>query len=110
MTQAQRIAQVNDQFRRQLDTEAGRVFITSGVNARGLPFVARTLRRVAEFDAFTERNNPHGEHDFGSIDAEGVRVFWKIDYYGKTLDVGSDDPSDPAKTTRVLTVMLAEEY
>ena len=26
------------------------------------------LQRVRAFDAFTEDNDPHGEHDFGSID------------------------------------------
>lgn len=67
------------------------------------------------FDAFTEDNDPHHEHDFGSIDYEGNRIFWKIDYYdhasfGTGRDMGSEDPSDAAKTLRVLTVMLAEEY
>jgi Protein of unknown function (DUF3768) len=64
---------------------------------------------------FTEDNDPHGEHDFGSLDYEGKRIFWKVDYYdrasfGTGRDMGSEDPSDPAKTLRVLTIMLASEY
>jgi Protein of unknown function (DUF3768) len=34
---------------------------------------------VANFDAFTEDNDPHGEHDFGAFDMAGEKIFWKID-------------------------------
>ena len=68
------------------------------------------IRKVATFDDFTADNDPHGEHDFGSFDLAGDKFFWKIDYYDPTLEFGSDDPADPTKTTRVLTLMLAAEY
>ena len=68
------------------------------------------LKAVQAFDKFSPDNDPHGEHDFGVIAHEGERVFFKIDYYDKNLEGGSEDPADPAQTTRVLTIMLAHEY
>jgi hypothetical protein len=55
-------------------------------------------------------NDPHGEHDFGAFEVAGVRFFWKIECYDRAMEFGSEDPSDPAQTTRVLTIMLADEY
>ncbi len=37
-------------------------------------------------------------------------IFFKIDYYDKQGAFHSSDPSDPAVTQRVITIMLAEEY
>jgi hypothetical protein len=66
---------------------------------------------IEKFDAFTPENDPHGENDFGAITLDGVKVFWKIDYYDKANpDYGSEHPEDASKTQRVLTIMLAEEY
>jgi len=31
-------------------------------------------------------------------------------YYDKELQYGSENPADPAVTTRILTLMLASEY
>ena len=59
---------------------------------------------------FTDDNDPNGEHDFGSIVHQGKQVFWKIDYYAPDMEHGSEDPAVPAKTVRVLTILLADEY
>jgi hypothetical protein len=53
--------------------------------------------------------NPHGEHDFGSFEADGQQIFFKIDY-DKALNAHSPDPSNPSVTERVITIMLAQEY
>ena len=70
----------------------------------------RVMRAVQSYANFTPDNDPHGEHDFGSFEIAGERFFWKIDYYDRRFKAASDDPSDPEKTTRVLTIMRAEEY
>ena len=82
----------------------------SGVSGLPSDVNAMAIRKVATFDAFTGDNDPYNEHDFGSFDLAGHKFFFKVDYYAPDLRGGSEDPGDPAKTARVLTIMLAEEY
>jgi hypothetical protein len=103
-----RIRALNDDFRRSF--VGGLVVITAGVEAIPAEQRKSLLAKVRAFDAFTEDNDPRGEHDFGALDEAGVRYFWKVDYYDRATEFGSPDPADPAVTTRVLTVMLASEY
>ena len=105
---AAKIRELNDRFRSTMT--GGRVMMTSGVQALGEATVATVLTKVREFSAFSGDNDPHGEHDFGSFSLAGRKFFFKLDYYDSTMTYGSDDPADPSKTTRVLTIMLAEEY
>ena len=77
---------------------------------RGAEDVANILQLVQNFTDFTPDNDPYGEHDFGSFDYKGNKIFWKIDYYDKNYQYLSDDPSNPDITNRVMTVMLASEY
>ncbi len=99
---------LNDAFRRAF--VGGAVMITAGVEAMPLDQRRSLLQKVRFFDAFGEDNDPHGEHDFGAVDEAGVRCFFKIDYYDRKTEFGSPDPADPAVTTRVMTIMLADEY
>ena len=55
-------------------------------------------------------NDPHEEHDFGLFEADGHTIFFKIEYYDKSLTAHSPDASDLSVTERVITIMLAEEY
>ena len=106
----ERIRELNDAFRKTLNPTLGRTMLTAGVNSLPSDVRAMVIRKVATFDAFTEDNDPNGEHDFGNFELAGHRFFFKLDYYDRKLEFGSDDPADPTKTTRVLTIMLADEY
>lgn len=104
------IRALNDQFRTTLDQRHGRVMMTAGVDALPSDVKAMVIRRVATFSEFTPDNDPHAEHDFGNFTLSGQKFFFKLDYFDSAMEFGSEDPADPSKTTRVLTIMLAEEY
>jgi len=105
---AQKIQALNDAFRSTMT--GGRMMMTAGVGALPQDVQAMVLQRVRTFSAFTEDNDPHHEHDFGSFELSGRKFFFKMDYYDRAMEFGSENPADPAVTTRVLTVMLASEY
>lgn len=102
------IRQLNDLLR--IYGIGGDIILTRGVCNKGDDFIAQAFRAVADYDAFTEGNDPHGEHDFGDLTLDGESVFFKIDYYDRKKEYGSEDPADPEKTCRVMTILLAEEY
>ena len=123
--QTARIARLNDLARSAMGVACTAV---ATVGFRSLPEAdqSRVRELIETFDAFTEDNDPHGERDFGTIyqlgdgqwtterprvrDDERERVFWKLDYYDRDLRFASEDAADPARTRRVLTIMLSDEY
>jgi Protein of unknown function (DUF3768) len=109
-TKRDRIREQNDAFRKSFDPRLGRIMVTAGVDSLPSDVRAMAIHKTTTFDAFSPENDPHGEHDFGNFELAGRRFFFKFDYYDPTLEFGSEDPADPEKTTRVLTIMLAEEY
>jgi hypothetical protein len=108
------IAELNDFSRRHwYDPRHCQTMLTQGV--RALLSVAgdnlqALMTKVATFNRFTEDNDPYNEHDFGSFEWQGEKLFWKFDYYDKAFEYGSEDPANPAITKRVLTIMLTGEY
>lgn len=103
-----RIRDLNDHARQ---TFTGcRVVITRGIAELGDEAADQVLAQVRTYDCFTPDNDPYGEHDFGSFHSGEYQVFWKWDYYDVDMSMHSPDPSDDTVTTRVLTIMLAEEY
>jgi len=105
-----RIRALNDELR--ISFKGGKIAATPGVLALGdLPAILKQLR---EFSDFSTDNDPYHEHDsasFKACGADGIEklVYFKIDYYDPALMFASPDPAEPALTTRVLTIMLAEE-
>lgn len=104
----QSIQALNDAFRQSL--EGGRVALSAAVGALKAAIVAEVIEAVRTFDRFDADNDPHGEHDFGLLDVGGECLCWKIHCYDHSLRWHSPDASDPAVTTRVLTIMRASDY
>jgi hypothetical protein len=109
MASTARIRELNDAFRTTFNGN-GDVYLTRGIDELPEDEKSAVLQRVQTFDAFTPENDPYYEHDFGSFEHAGKTIFWKIDCFDRDLNYGSPDPADENVTTRVLTVMLAEEY
>ena len=112
------IARLNDLLRDTITSPGhNRVVMTVGIAEligdvalfRGFRRRAEVLRAVRDFDTFHPGIDPYGEHDMGMFEFESTRCFWKIDYYDLDLCAGSEDPADPSKTVRVLTIMRADE-
>jgi hypothetical protein len=101
-TQANKIAKLNDAFRRS----GHGIVITEGVQV--LDDLSGLLDEARWFKDFNEDNDPYGEHDFGMVYWQGQKIFWKVDYYDQRLEYGAGPLSKDCR--RVLTIMLASEY
>jgi hypothetical protein len=108
LSKSDRIRVLNDNFRSTF--VGGQVVMTQGVDVLPIDTKARVILAVQSFSNFPKDNDPHREHDFGSFKVEGESYFFKVDYYALDMQAGSEDPADPNVTTRVLTIMRADEY
>lgn len=84
--------------------------MTQGLSQMDRATLRSLVIAVREFSDFDHDNDPYGEHDFGAVDVAEQRFFWKIDYYDLNRSRGSEEPSDPSCTQRILTVMHSWEY
>ena len=106
-----KIAELNDKLCQNLfNPGKDKVILTQGVS--NLPFdeQLRILIKVKLFNNFNAGNDPYSQHDFGMIEHSELKYFFKIDYYDTSMEYASDDASNPDITTRVLTIMRADEY
>ena len=113
-TRAEQIARLNDRVRHGLDRSA-RTVLSRGVHAAfcaGDPREA-LLAQAALMQAVrrhTFADDAHDERVFGKFAFRGQNILFKLDYFDLDLEYGSEDPADASQTTRVLTIMLSEEY
>ena len=106
---SEEICRLNDNLRQH--GVGGRFMITPGIAALPRETLAAVMAAVQSFDAFDPGNDPYGEHDMGVVEIHGHKAIWKIDYYADAdMEYGAEDPSDPKRSFRVLTIMLAAEY
>jgi hypothetical protein len=71
----ERIRALKEELRRNLPS--GHAVMTTGIAALGPEAVARIVKTIAVYDDFCHANDPYGEHDFGSFEADGQRIFSK---------------------------------
>ena len=102
------IATLNDNFRKSFI--GGEVLLSAGIAAMSSEDKANIISMVQNFNDFTHSNDVYGEHDFLSIDYKGNKIFAKIDYYDLNYEFMSENPANPDRTNRVLTILLSCEY
>jgi hypothetical protein len=107
-SRTRKIAELNDEFRQT--GVGGQVFMTPGIDALDESTKAKVIAAVRTYTDFNPDNDPYGEHDFGTFQIDRRTFVWKLDTYDTRFRGMSPDPSDPAVTRRVLTILLPSEW
>lgn len=107
------IARLNDDARLGLDRRARIMFTrncleTFQISQEGHPAIIQAQLLAAFRRCEFATDSP--EHDFASILFRDRKVWMKIDYYDLACENGSEDPADASITTRVVTILLPEDY
>ena len=100
-----RVRALNDALRTTLT--GGRVMFTQGVAALGQEVQRQIIEALRRYDEFDSDNDPYGEHDFGMLTVRGHEFLFKIDLYEEPF---VNSGNEEKMITRILTIMLAEEY
>ena len=103
------IRRLNDLLR--IHHYGGRVIMTQGVSSLHPLDQIDVLDALTNFDNFNEDNDPYFEHDGAAFDVKNGETYrFKIDYFDNNLEYHSPDNTNPAVTTRVMTIMTPIEY
>jgi len=103
------VRHLNDMLRTTFMTTFGKVIFTPMVSGMESSKQSELVEEVQQFNNFTEDNDPHKERDFGSVEIDGSKYFFKIDYYDDDMMHHALQPWK-AYTKRVLTIMHSSEY
>ncbi|WP_299845196.1 DUF3768 domain-containing protein [uncultured Jannaschia sp.] len=118
---AAKVAEQNDAFRRNACLAIpyapgnpilmGQLVATQAIHAKGMPFVQASLAAIGRVTDFPADNDPDGFHDFAAVEVAGTTVWFKIDLFDSPeMEFGSEVPDDPARTYRVLTILLPSDW
>ena len=83
-----------------------------GARQASLMLGQAALRRLINETPIEPGNDPDGERDFGAVEFQGHKIFWKVDVYENdgTYSWGAETPWDAKTSFRVVTIMLATDY
>lgn len=115
ITATKRVQQLNDRLRMTGPHRKEDMIVLVGDLAHAeTELQLIVLHQARAFNAFTEDNDPYGEHDCASfqipVGLTSTETFmFKIDYYDPNLEFASNDASDPAITRRVMSLMYARD-
>jgi hypothetical protein len=114
LTASEQIARLNDQLRAQ-NSQVGAIHFSRSVGLLPPQQQQQLLQLLKEFNSFSPDNDPYGERDFVTLELDGERYFFKIDYFEKSAwlkgeEIGADTPEDVNTTWRVGTLMESNEY
>lgn len=106
MSAQQKNRVLNDHLRNT--RKGGIISISLGIYMLGRTEVENILKRLGGPEG--ERSCETGsDHDSGEFLVNNRTVYWEINYYNKDFDDLSSDSTDPAKTTRFMTLLLDSE-
>jgi hypothetical protein len=103
----QRIRELNDDLR--IYGRGGETYRTEKIVALPIKLQEELGGRIRAY-IFTRDNDLFQEHDYGFLKFRRRNFVFKIDYLKLESDEPSEDPSDPGKTRRILSLMMADEY
>ena len=107
------IARLNDRARLGLDHTARIVFtrncLATFCDLDAIEVVVVQAQLLAAFrNCSFSADSP--ERDFAEVLLRDRRVWFKVDYFDEAMEYGSSDPADTSITTRVVTILLPEDY
>ena len=113
ITERREIRALNDRLRKVMPRSHDVIVFAGALSQEDQRHHAAVYQAARNFTAFTEDNDPHGEHDCASFEVTfaGKKSLYafKIDYYDLNLEYGSEFPADPKLTRRVMTLMYADD-